>query len=289
MHFSDLPVLGIGLAADVAGIRPNYRRFLSSVNDSIDYLSFGAHYLQKRRIEHYLNDIIQEQRLPIVYHPIDFNVAITEDEGNGIIDGTVDIAKFVNAVWTGQDVAVWCFEDQYLGSFLIPAIFDDLSVKETVQKVRAIALRMPCPFLIENPPVNFSLETMHQLDYIAAVSLQADCGIVLDIGHLVAYQQATGRAPDEMPIERFPFDRVVEVHMAGLQISKVGEETNMIDQHALPVHELCWEFFTRHAKRLVNLKGLTLEQEFCEDELVLEHLRRARKLTRELGMFSHAN
>jgi uncharacterized protein (UPF0276 family) len=288
MHFNDLPVLGVGLAADVAGIRPNYRKFLSSSSDTIDYLSFGAHYLQKGRIEHYLGDLIEE-RLPIVYHPINFNVAAAEEEDKKILDGTAEIAQLVNAVWTGQDVAIWCFEDQYLGSYLIPAIFDDLSVKETVQKVNAIAQRMPCPFLIENPPVNFSMENMHLLDYMAAVSFQADCGMVLDVGHLIGYQQATGRAPDEMPIDRFPFDRVVEVHMAGLQISKVGEETNMIDQHALPVHDLCWEFLARYANRMVNLKGLTLEQEFCEDELVVEHLRRARKLSQELEMFSRAN
>lgn len=288
MHFSELPILGVGLAADVAGAMPNFRLFLDSTEDTIDYLSFGAHYLQKRRIEYYISDLI-ERGLPIVYHPINFNVSVADREGEPIVDGMVEIAKFVNAVWTGQDVGVWSFENQYLGSFLIPAIFDPVSVTETVDKVKNISERMPCPFLIENPPVNFSLETMHVLDFMRKVSYSADCGMVLDIGHLIGYQQATGRATDDMPVDDFPFDRIVEVHVAGLQISKVGKETNIIDQHSLPVHELCWEFLSKYGNRMINLKGITLEQEFCANELVLQHLRKARRLTRELGLFSHEN
>jgi uncharacterized protein (UPF0276 family) len=201
----------------------------------------------------------------------------------------VEIADYVRSVWTGQDVGVWTFEGQYLGSFLIPAVLDQESVAETSEKVRYIQSRLHCPFLIENPPVNFSLETMHMLDFIAAVSHSADCGIVLDIGHLIGYQQATGRALDDMPVSSFPFDRVVEVHVAGLQISKVGGDTNIIDQHSLPVHELCWEFLAQFGNKMTNLKGVTLEQEFCVDELVRVHLQKARSLTKEIGLFSYAN
>jgi len=287
MHFSELPVLGVGLAADVSGIRPNYRRFLESA-DTIDYLSFGAHYVQRDRIRHYIADLIEEQ-FPVVFHPINFNVAVRDTEADQLINGIAGIAAYTRAVWTGQDVALWGFNNQYLGSFLVPPVFDEESVAEAVHKVRAISSRMPCPFLIENPPVNFSLERMHMLDYMARVSLEADCGMVLDIGHLIGYQQATGRQPEDMPLHRFPFDRVVEVHLAGLQISKVGVDTNFIDQHSMPVHELCWEFLIQNAHRMTCLKGLTLEQEFCEDELVLDHLRRARSVVKDLGLMQNAN
>lgn len=288
MHFTEIPVLGVGLAADVAGVRPNFRAFLGDSPDPIDYLSVGAHYVQESRIRHYIDDVIQSG-FPIVFHPINFNVALADEEDSSVVERVRRIAEYCNAVWTGQDVGVWTDRGQYLGPFLIPAIFDRQSVVEVVAKARFLNEVLPCPFLIENPPVGFSLEAMHILDFMGAVSNEANCGMVLDIGHLIGYQQATGRGPDEMPIDRFPFERVVEIHVAGLQFSKVGDHTNIIDQHAYPVHELCWQFLERYAHRMTNLKGITLEQEFCEDELVLKHLRKARALVDKIGIFTHAH
>src|SRR5688500_4643385 len=72
MRYTDIPSLGVGLAADVSGVLPNYRNFLAPNRDVIDYLSFGAHYLQLNRIKHYISDLIDDG-FPIVFHPINFN------------------------------------------------------------------------------------------------------------------------------------------------------------------------------------------------------------------------
>jgi uncharacterized protein len=285
MHYSEIPTLGIGLAADVSGVLPNYRNFLRPNLDSIDYLSFGAHYLQLARVQYYIEDLINVG-LPIVFHPINFNIALEEPEEPEVLSKTSAIASHCKAVWTGQDIGIWTCRGQYLGSFLVPAIFDKRSALEVAKKVRYLNDALPCPFLIENPPVTFSLETMPLLDFVSMIAEDADVGIVLDIGHLIGYQQATGRQMNDMPLDRFPFDRVVEVHLAGLQFSRIGDDTNIIDQHAYPVHDLCWQFLEENIDRMPNLKGLTLEQEFCEDQLVLKHLRKARDLTRQKGVFS---
>jgi uncharacterized protein (UPF0276 family) len=281
MHYSELPILGVGLAADVGGRLPDYRKCLGDTEDTSDYLSFGAHYLQLNRIRYYLDDLLTAG-LPLVFHPINLNVALADDEDVSVLKQTIDIAEYCHSVWTGQDVGMWTVGGQYLGSFLVPAIFDQVSINEVAKKVTFLNKVLPCPFLVENPPVGFSLETMHVLDFMRAVAEEADCGIVLDIGHLIGYQQATARAPMDMPLERFPFERVIEVHMAGLQFSQVGNDVNIIDQHSYPVHELCWEFLEAHVHRMTSLKGRTLEQEFCEDELVRKHLRKARALTRKM-------
>ena len=284
MHYSEIPTLGIGLAADVAGAMPNFRNFLGAVEDPIDYLSFGAHHVQKARIAHYVDDLIQSD-LPMVFHPINLNVAIEDAEDESTLRKIVEIAEYSNAVWAGQDVGVWSYDGQYLGAYLIPAIFDEESVREATRKTLLLNQELPCPFLIENPPVSFSLETMHKLDFMRLVSEEADCGIVLDVGHLIGYQQATGRAMDDMPLDRFPFHRVVEIHMAGLQFSQIGNDLNIIDQHYSPVHDLCWEFLDKYADQMSNLKGITLEQEYCKDELVRVHLRKAREIASHRNLF----
>jgi uncharacterized protein (UPF0276 family) len=122
------------------------------------------------------------------------------------------------------------------------------------------------------------------LDFIARISREADCAIVLDIGHLLGYQYATGRAPGDMPLDRFPFERVIEIHLVGLERSVSGAHVCYLDQHGAAVTEPCWQLLRELLPRMRNLKDLTLEQEFCEDELVRQHLKRARHLVRELGV-----
>lgn len=284
MHFSDLPILGVGLSGDLSSTKPDFRQFLGNSEDIIDYLSVGAHYVQRPRIQYYIDDLIRSD-FPIVFHPINFNVALGSSEDETVVRGVKEIIEYTKAKWAGQDMDVWMYGNQYLGPFVIPAILDEQSIESVSEKVVYLNRSLPCPFLIENSPVSFSLERMHILDFMRSVSEEADCGIVLDIGHLIGYQQATGRAISDMPVERFPFDRVVEIHMSGLQFSKIGSETNFIDEHSYPIPEMCWSFLRKHVDRMTNLKGITLEQEYARNEIVLKHLRIARMITKELEVF----
>jgi uncharacterized protein len=287
MHFKDLPQLGIGLGADVSSVRPNFRAFIDNGDDSIDYLNFGAHFSQHQRIRHHIGDLI-DRGFPLVFHPINFNLALADDEHQAYVESLPAIARDAGAVWAGQDVGVWTHGGQYLGAYLLPVILDEASVRDVVEKVQTLDGLFHCPFALENPPVYFSLERMHMLDFMRCVSEEADCGLVIDVGHLIGYQQATGRHMDDMPLDRFPFDRVIEVHLAGLEFSYSGDDTAIIDRHSAPIHELCWDWFAVNAGHMTSLKGITLEQEYGDSELVQTHLRRARKISNELDLFAHA-
>jgi uncharacterized protein (UPF0276 family) len=287
MNFADLEPLGVGLAADVAGDKPNFRLFMDDAkpDERIRYLNVGATHVQLPRVRRHIDDLVQAG-FPMIFHPVTFNPIDSLADAPEVERGNADIASYTRARWAGQDAGAWTWNGQYLGQFLLPAVFDAESASEVAAKVALIEAALPCPFAIENPPVTFSVESMHVLDFIAQVSLQADCGIVLDVGHLMGYQHATGRAAGDMPLDRFPFERVIEIHLAGLQESVSGDQVNYLDRHDLPITEASWTFLREMLPRMRNLKGFTLEQEFCEDGQVRQHLRRAHALLREVGLFA---
>ena len=282
MNFLNLPKLGIGLAADVGSTTPDYRSFIGGVKDRFDYFNLGAHYNQLGRVKHYIGDLV-ESSLPIVFHPINFDVVINVEEDDRVLRDVNEIAEYVGAVWMGQDAAVWTYNKQYLGQYMMPPILDNEAVNEVVEKVKYLSARLPCPFLIENPPVSFAVGELHMLDFMNAVCEKAVCGMVLDIGHLVGYQQAIGCGMEALDLSNFSFERVVEVHLAGLRTSKAGGAINFIDQHKDPISEASWAFLEEHLGKMKNLKGITLEQEYCSDELVREHLGRVRNIALENG------
>lgn len=275
MDWRQLDRLGLGLSADVASSRPDWRKFLGGAN-AIDYLNFGAHFNQLERLEYYISDI--RGKIPIVFHPLDFNVALGHDEPKHAIEGVANVIGYLGACWAGQDIAIWRLGGVYQDALLVPPVFDYPSVHEAAKKVKSLQAYLPCPFLIENPPVAFAMGDLHVLEFLGCVANEADCGIVLDIGHLLSFQAAVGRPYGELPWRTFPFDRVVEIHLAGLGESLVGGDLQLIDRHDLPITEESWELLQWLLPRTVNLKGLTLEQEFCDEHLICEHISRARSL-----------
>jgi uncharacterized protein (UPF0276 family) len=218
---------------------------------------------------------------PFVLHPININLVDPELEKTHVLSGIRNLAQMCCAHWLATDVGVWMWGPQYLGEFLVPPVFDQVSIDHVVRKLEALRGELDWPFLVENPPVNFVIEEMHVLDFLAGISRASGSGLVLDVGHLLGYQYATGRALSDMPLDRFPFERVVEVHLAGLMRRVSGGFETFYDHHGHPILDVSWNFLAEHLPRMTNLKGITLEQESCPDELVADHLARTRRICEE--------
>lgn len=278
MHWRDLAPLGVGLAADVAGSEPGIRAFLRG-HHRVDYLNVSGLAMQLPRLKHYLRELVGQ--VPIVFHALTFNTALPSAEPEDVITGTRDTVGCLGARWVAQDIGVWLLNGVYQDALLLPPVLDRRSAKDVAAKVSSLQNMIGVPFLVENPPFITVAEDMHLLDYLSLVSNEADCGIVLDVGHLMIYQLATRRGLADMPTARFPFDRVVEVHLAGLEELASGTTRRLIDRHDLPIREECWSFLETFLPRMTQLKGLTLEQEYCARELARAHVRRARRLLRQ--------
>lgn len=287
----DTPALGIGLAADLGGTAPHWRDFLSPTDDrpAFRYLNVAATWDQVDKVTHHVSDLMASG-FPFVLHPININLVDPELEAPHVLAGIGALARSCAANWLATDVGVWMWGAQYLGEFLVPPIFDRESVAQVTAKITALRSVFRQPFLVENPPVNFVIEHMHVLDFMGAVAREADCGLVLDIGHLLGYQYATRRSLTDMPLADFPFDRVVEVHLAGLMRRVSGGFETYYDHHGHSIPDVSWDFLAAALPRMTNLRGITLEQESCRDELVAEHLRRVHAVCRDhaVGAFRAA-
>ena len=63
---------------------------------------------------------------------------------------------------------------------------------------------------------------LHVLDFMGRLHARTGCPLVLDVGHLVAAQLASG-LPLETGLDGFPFEAVIEVHVAGAVITRTAE------------------------------------------------------------------
>lgn len=162
--------------------------------------------------------------------------------------------------------------------------------------------------LLELPPLTYFVAgTLPIPAFFRLITRAAPCGLVLDVGHLwtvFRYSGAWRTASLEQFVdgflEEFPLHRVVQIHVAGLDLHAAGksvpgacprlEETDRppswIDAHGAPIPPLLFEMLDRILEnpRLTNLRGLALEVDTKAVPLIVEEFSEFRE--RYAGVFS---
>lgn len=265
---SDLPHLGVGLSGEY-GVRP-----------SIDPNSFAAHHPGLVHFVEFGSDTDRGLDPSILawvaaggratYHFLDVNFEEAEDLDQGWMDATAAAARRLEAPWLCGDSGLWHFGPRDRGhGLLLPPILTEDSARATARSVRRLSEHTGLPVLPENPPSLYWLGDLHVLDYFGRVGELADCPLLLDLAHLVIFQRAHGLDPLE-GLDRYPLDRVVEIHVAG-----GGEKTTpdgytyVDDDHRAVPHEDTWRILDAILPRMPNLRALCYECEHNGEEEVV--------------------
>ena len=153
----------------------------------------------------------------------------------------------------------------------MPPILNAASLEKAIQRVQEVQAVIDVPLAIEPPPVTFSIGQMPMLDFFTRLSLEADCALLLDVGHLVSYQMATGQNIKEA-LAQLPLERVIEVHIAGGEVRTIEQGPIYIDAHHKPIQPESWAMLEALLPLLPNLKAVCFECEGIEADIVLAQL-----------------
>jgi uncharacterized protein (UPF0276 family) len=134
--------------------------------------------------------------------------------------------------------------------------------------------------LLETPPLSyFGFGDVDMAEFFHRVTELAPCGLVLDVGHLWtmyrysgAWRRSSLSAFLTDFLERFPLERVVHLHVAGLAVydgtsadppadPAPGTPPWWVDAHAAPIPEVLYDMLERIVShpRLAQARGLALE------------------------------
>jgi uncharacterized protein (UPF0276 family) len=144
-------------------------------------------------------------------------------------------------------------------------------VDRAVESIDIVRAGLTMPFSVETP-VNYLQPRHDEMDdgaFIASVSEQADCGILLDL-HNVWANERNGRQPVRDFVAQLPLDRVWEVHLAGgferrgywldahsgglhpELLAVAGEVLQMLPDVRAVVYEILPEFISQGATNLLR-------------------------------------
>lgn len=255
-----LPRLGFGISTEFGagdhGTAPLALR--RARPDLVDFLEIGADVA--RGVDAHAAGWVAAG-LPTTYHFLDVNLEEPEDIDDAWLQGSLALARSVNAAWLCGDAGLWHVGPRDHGhGTLLPPIFCASSLSAMVDAVVSLRERSGYEVLPENPPAQVLVGDLHPLTYFGALAERADCGLLLDVAHLAITQRALGLPPTAL-LDQFPAERVVELHVAGgTSYDHLGRRL-IHDDHGPAVHEDTWRLVEALLPRATSLRAVVVE---CE-------------------------
>lgn len=217
------------------------------------------------------------------YHFLDVNLDEPDDLDPVWLTRAKTLVDTLDPAWVCGDLGLWHFGVRDPAHMLLlPPILSAESALEQAAGIRALRAGLGREILPENPPGEVFVGDLHILEYFAQVAEAADTGLLVDLAHLAMYQRSRGLCW-RAGLDLVPFERVVELHVAG------GDERDhhgyawVEDTHGgEPLPEV-WQLLGEFAERSPNLKAVVFECERNPLDATLSGFLRIEEVLKERG------
>ncbi len=198
---------------------------------------------------------------PSTFHFLDINLDEPEDFDDHWMEQVKVIIDQLNPAWMCGDAGLWHFGPRDRGHMLLlPPVLTTDSADAMAGGIELLSDKTGLMVLPENPPGHVYVGDLHLLDFFSRVIDKADTGMLLDCAHLAIYQHQQGHEP-LTGFDNFPFERIVELHVAGGTSHAHEGYAYIEDDHCPTVMPDTWTIFDEVVKRASNLKAVVFE---CE-------------------------
>jgi uncharacterized protein len=237
------PDLGIGI-----GLRPDHYHALLEHAPAIDFLEIlSDNYLYTKGRPLYFLDRIAE-RYPLVMHGVGLSIGSSDPLDFDYLRRLRALRERTGARWI-SDHLCWTGVAGQRVHDLLPLPYDAATLRHVAQRVRVVQDFLGERILLENPSTYLELRgsSMLEEEFLAALALEADCGILLDLNNVYVSAFNHERDP-EAYLRALPLERVVQLHVAGH--TRMG--THIVDSHVGPVSEPVWSLLARFSAAAGN-------------------------------------
>jgi uncharacterized protein (UPF0276 family) len=257
-----LPVLGVGVSTEYGARRA--KGALDPVALRREHPAWGGFLEVGVEIAKGLDDDARRwiaTGAPTTHHFLDVNLDEPADFDEAWLEAVAATAKTLGAAWLCGDAGMWHFGDRDRGQMLLlPPVLEPESIAPMAEGIARLREANGREVLPENPPGPIFVGRMHILELFARLSDEADTGLLLDCAHLAMFQRARGHALFDAT-DVVPWDRVIELHVAGGSVRTVDGLDVVEDDHGPGVLDDTWALFEHACARATHLRAVVVE---CE-------------------------
>jgi uncharacterized protein (UPF0276 family) len=243
----NLPDLGVGI-----GLRTTHFGEILGQRPPVDWFEvLSENFLRTGgRPLHVLDQVAE--RYPVVLHGVSLSIGSTAPLDFAYLGELKALAARTRAHWV-SDHLCWTGVLGRNTHDLLPMPYTEDALRHVVGRLRQVQDFLERPFVLENPSsyVEFADSTMPEWEFLARMSEEADCGLLLDVNNVYVSSFNHGFDP-HVYVDAIPADRVVQYHLAG----HTHKGTHIIDTHSDHAVPEVWELYARSCRRTGNVSTL---------------------------------
>ncbi len=224
--------LGVGLRA------PQFSHILEHW-PAVDWFEIiSENYIDSQGRPRYVLDQIAE-RYPIVMHGVSLSIGSTDPLDFDYLKKLKTLSTAIDAKWISDHVC-WTGVAGKNTHDLLPIPYNEETLQHVASRVRQVQDFLEQPLILEDPSsyVTFAASTMHEWEFLSALTEETGCGLLLDVNNVYVSAINHDFDPAEY-IENLPWESIVQFHLAG--------HTNMgdycIDTHDGQVIDPVWQLY----------------------------------------------
>jgi len=182
---------------------------------------------------------------PVVLHGVSLSLGSTDPLNDRYLQALRALVDRVAPAWVSDHLCWGSVGGRYAHD-LLPLPYTEEALRHIVTRLKMVQDRLGRQILIENVSsyLTFAHSAMPEWEFLAAVSEQADCGILLDVNNV--YVSAVNHGFDaERYITSMPADRVGQIHLAGHS----DKGTHLLDTHDGHVVPAVWDLYRLAVQR----------------------------------------
>ncbi len=266
----NLPYLGLGLGMTMQEAVEACKKYLDKdpVYSSLDFINLGFFFNEDVPPE--LPELLDETGIPVTLHAVDIN--LSEGVAPKQLELIAQKVQQLNIKWIVEDLGIWVWDKMYLGFHQLNPIQDLKTARLTADNIRRSQEILGCEILVENAPAYFISGDMDIWDYLLCISEESDCGIALDVGHMMGLLVNSDKPLKFASSKWKGWNRVAEIHLSGFDILKINGKLHCLDSHHLPFNPQLMEFAAETVNKSKNLKSILLELEYAPYETISDNL-----------------
>lgn len=230
----DMPNLGLGL-----GLRSKHFNHILENEPEVDWFEvISENFMDSYgRPRHILKQIAD--RYPVVMHGVSMSIGSTDPLDFKYLKSLKTLADEVKPAWI-SDHLCWTGVLTVNSHDLLPLPLNEESLKHVSERITKVQDYLERPLIIENPSTyaSFKNSTIKEWDFLRMMTEETGCGLLLDVNNVYVSSFNNDFDPVEY-LEGIPFERVVQMHLAGHQ--NCGNY--IIDTHDREVTDSVWKLF----------------------------------------------
>lgn len=186
------------------------------------------------------------ERHPVAMHGVSMSLGSPDGLDSDYIAELKALARRVDPLWV-SDHLCWTRVGGFATHDLLPLPYTDEALEVCIANIAHAQDMLERPLLVENPSsyVTFGESTMSEWEFLAALTRETGCYLLLDVNNV--YVSSVNHGFDPLAfLAGIPVDRVRQMHLAG---HSSGPEGMLIDTHDAPVCPEVWALYEDAVQR----------------------------------------